>query len=203
MSKKLYIAYGSNLNLRQMAMRCPSSTLFGTGTLENYELQFKGSPHSAFATITPQNGKSIPVAVWELHPKDEKVLDIYEGYPNHYFKQNLPVTVNGHEISAMVYIMNPKMDFGIPTQRYYNTVYEGYQNCGMDVSVLNRAVDDSIEKFRVIEENRMSYSLYHDNQIDEYTDDFDEAQDYYEEEFGEDDLDDDESEGFNFGQMHL
>lgn len=38
---KLYVAYGSNLNLKQMAYRCPTATLVGTGVIENYELQFK------------------------------------------------------------------------------------------------------------------------------------------------------------------
>lgn len=45
MSKKLYIAYGSNLNLGQMNYRCPTAKLYGTGVIENYELQFKGMPH--------------------------------------------------------------------------------------------------------------------------------------------------------------
>lgn len=45
MKKRWYIAYGSNLNLRQMAMRCPTARLLGTGLVENYELQFKGMPH--------------------------------------------------------------------------------------------------------------------------------------------------------------
>lgn len=41
MYKKLYIAYGSNLNIRQMAFRCPGAKLRGTGTVEDYELQFR------------------------------------------------------------------------------------------------------------------------------------------------------------------
>ena len=48
----------------------------------------------------------------------------------------------------MVYIMNLQMNFGIPTQRYYNTVLEGYEQCGLDVAMLNRAVDASIERYR-------------------------------------------------------
>ena len=151
-NKRLYIAYGSNLNLRQMAMRCPTAKLIGTGILENYELQFKGRAHGAFATIAPKKGASVPVGVWNIQPGDERILDVYEGYPSHYYKQNLPVSMEGKEVSAMVYIMNQKMNFGIPSQRYYNTVCEGYENCGMDVNILNQAVDDSIEKYRACEQ---------------------------------------------------
>ena len=53
MSKKLYIAYGSNLNLKQMKYRCPTAKLVGKGIVENYELQFKGMPHCSYATIAP------------------------------------------------------------------------------------------------------------------------------------------------------
>ena len=100
MSKKLYIAYGSNLNLGQMKYRCPTAKLSGTGVIENYELQFKGMPHCAYATIAPCEGKSVPVALWELQPRDEKLLDRYEGYPSHYFKEDLPVKINGEEFKT-------------------------------------------------------------------------------------------------------
>ena len=63
MSKRLYVAYGSNLNIRQMKYRCPGAKLYGTGEIENYELQFKGHSDSAFATIAPKEGASVPVAV--------------------------------------------------------------------------------------------------------------------------------------------
>ena len=148
MKKRWYIAYGSNLNLRQMAMRCPTARLLGTGLVENYELQFKGMPHGSFATIGPKKGASVPVGVWEITPRDEIALDVYEGYPRHYFKKNLTVAMEGQEVTAMAYIMNLQMNFGIPTQRYYNTVLEGYEQCGLDVAMLNRAVDASIERYR-------------------------------------------------------
>ena len=40
MSKKLYIAYGSNLNLKQMKYRCPTAKLIGKGVVENYPLHW-------------------------------------------------------------------------------------------------------------------------------------------------------------------
>ena len=59
MSKRLYVAYGSNLNIRQMKYRCPTAKLYGVGTIEDYELQFKGQPNGAFATIAPKEGTSV------------------------------------------------------------------------------------------------------------------------------------------------
>ena len=50
--KRLYIAYGSNINLEQMAHRCPNSKVVSTEMMQGYELEFRG-----VATIVP-NEKS-------------------------------------------------------------------------------------------------------------------------------------------------
>lgn len=147
MKKRLYVAYGSNLNIQQMKYRCPTAKLCGTGTIKDYELQFKGYPNSAFATIAPREGMAVPVAVWEIRPKDELTLDRYEGYPSHYFKQDVPVQLDGREVTAMVYIMNLKKQFGLPSTDYYQTVYEGYNDCKLDTDVLKQAVRESAQKF--------------------------------------------------------
>lgn len=147
MSKRLYVAYGSNLNFRQMKQRCPTAKLYGTGSIDGYELQFKGAPGSAFATIAPKEGASVPVAVWEITPQDERALDRYEGYPSHYFKKTVPVSLDGEDVDAMVYIMNLKMKFGMPSPYYYATVLEGYCDCELDADVLDRAVKDSAQRY--------------------------------------------------------
>lgn len=147
MSKRLYVAYGSNLNINQMRYRCPTAKLCGTGVIKDYELQFKGQPHGAYATIAPKKGASVPVAVWEIRPQDERALDRYEGYPSHYFKQMIPVQMGGDEVNAMVYIMNLRMNFGLPSPYYYQTVYAGYNDCELDTDVLDKAVEDSARRY--------------------------------------------------------
>lgn len=42
MSKRYYIAYGSNLNIPQMRMRCPGARIIGTSVIDDYQLLFKG-----------------------------------------------------------------------------------------------------------------------------------------------------------------
>lgn len=51
MEKRYYIAYGSNLNVRQMRMRCPSARIIGTSVLKDYELLFKGSKTGSYLTV--------------------------------------------------------------------------------------------------------------------------------------------------------
>ena len=43
---RLYMAYGSNMNLEQMADRCRTAEVVGKGILKNYELLFRGQARS-------------------------------------------------------------------------------------------------------------------------------------------------------------
>ena len=45
---KYYLAYGSNLNVRQMMHRCPGAKPVGKMVLEGYELLFKGSKTGSY-----------------------------------------------------------------------------------------------------------------------------------------------------------
>ena len=91
--KRYYLAYGSNLNIRQMALRCPTAKPVGTAVIKDYELLFKGSKTGAYLTIEPKSGAEVPVAVWAVEPADEKRLDVYEGFPTFYYKTELELPV--------------------------------------------------------------------------------------------------------------
>ena len=147
---KLYVAYGSNLNMEQMKGRCPGSVFLGTGVIENYELQFKGSLHGAHATIAPKEGSAVPVGLWMIGRVDEMNLNHYEGYrPKgycYYDKEQIPVKMaNGKTVTGMVYIMDRMKDFGIPSPSYYHTVRQSYLDCELDLDVLESALDHSTE----------------------------------------------------------
>lgn len=133
---KLYVAYGSNLNLSQMKHRCPNAEFIGVGEIENYELQFKGTEYNAHATIAPCNGKNVPVGVFDIKPRDEMHLDRYEGYPSYYFKDDIQVKLNsGKKVNAMVYIMDLEQNFGMPSGYYFDT------------DVLYDAFDKNVERY--------------------------------------------------------
>lgn len=130
---KLYIAYGSNLNMEQMKRRCPTAKLVGAGTLENCALDFRCMSSQAYATIHPQNGEYVPVAFWKIDQAAEAALDAYEGYPRFYYKQTLLSQIEGQKREAMVYVMNDKAVPGIPTRHYVRTIYQGYLDMGLNV----------------------------------------------------------------------
>ena len=60
-----YAAYGSNINLEQMAYRCPYSHVIGKGKVLNYRLVF-----NFHADIIPANGVDTPVLIWEIDDSD-------------------------------------------------------------------------------------------------------------------------------------
>ncbi len=146
---RLYIAYGSNLNLKQMPRRCPSAEIVGTATLHNWRLRFRGGRSGAIATIEHQKGCKVPVLVWRLQPSDERALDSYEGWPYLYRKEQLQITINGKRTSAMVYIMNEVVrSYNAPSDAYFDSIYEGYKDAGFDTDILFYAAYGNADGFR-------------------------------------------------------
>lgn len=72
--KRLYIAYGSNLNVRQMETRCPNAKILGTAKLKGWELLFKGSKSGSYLTIEKKENVIVPVVIWKVDKTDEKHL---------------------------------------------------------------------------------------------------------------------------------
>ena len=93
--EKFYIAYGSNLHIRQMKERCPQARIIGTAVLKDYRLLVRRGDSGAYLTIEPKKGCFVPVGVWAVAPEDEAALDEYEGFPRLYEKKEmqLPVTL--------------------------------------------------------------------------------------------------------------
>ena len=143
---KIYAAYGSNLNHVQMRGRCPEAKYLGSAMLKNQNLLFCGQPDHSFATIKTMAGKEVPIGLWEISARDEKSLDRYEGYPHFYHKTVLPVTLDGEEVHAMVYIMDLAMPAGLPSVMYYDIVEKGYRDCGLNTAYLQAALKTSMER---------------------------------------------------------
>ena len=60
----LYFAYGSNMNLNQMAFRCPDAEVIDTVRLEGYRLAFcANGGGNGVATIIPAEGSCVDLVV--------------------------------------------------------------------------------------------------------------------------------------------
>ncbi len=61
----------------------------GKGTMKDWRLLFKGSQTGSYATIERMRGYTVPVLLWQISKADEGRLDIYEGFPDFYYKQRV------------------------------------------------------------------------------------------------------------------
>lgn len=150
MAQRYYVAYGSNLNIRQMRMRCPGAKVVGTSVIENYELLFKGSKTGSYLTIEQKAGANVPVAVWSVTAEDEDALDHYEGFPTFYYKAEMVLSITGirsgkvRRRRVFVYIMHEERELGLPSRGYVATCLEGYRAFGFDPKVLTHALNASV-----------------------------------------------------------
>ena len=149
MEKRYYIAYGSNLNIRQMQRRCPGARVIGTSEIENYRLLFKDSRTGSYLTLEPKEGSSVPVAAWSVTDADEAALDRYEGFPAFYYKAKMRLPIKGIRTgkvrmrNVFVYIMHEERPLGLPSEFYLETCLQGYRSFGFDEKILAQAYADS------------------------------------------------------------
>ena len=101
-----YLAYGSNLNLSDMKIRCPKARAVGNAVLNDYRLVFCGQDQASWLTVRPSKGEYVPVGIWEIEATDEAAMDIYEGYPELYDKKMMPISFRNETVDALIYIMN-------------------------------------------------------------------------------------------------
>ena len=145
MAERLYLAYGSNLNLTHMGACCPGAKALGTAGIANWRLAFCGCGGGNYLTIQPAPGFTVPVAVWAITPKDELALDEYEDYPALYYKQDMPITYQAPgpgrlcQGDAFIYIMVEGCRKGLPTPRYMDDCLAGYRAFGFDPALLHQA----------------------------------------------------------------
>lgn len=151
--RSYYIAYGSNLSVEQMAIRCPDAKIAGMAALKDWKLVFK-----FHADIVPCEGRVVPVLIWEISERDETNLDMYEGHPHYYVKRQMGVTMtdidgkNPRRVNAMVYVMAEGHGVRPPMKGYYDVIAEGYKRFEFNTYLLELALNEAMEA----QENELS-----------------------------------------------
>jgi len=141
-----YIAYGSNLNHSQMAMRCPKARFVGKALLRDFRLVFR-----SYADIEECKGFVVPVGIWKITPDCLVALDRYEGYPYSYGRTRVKVVQpNKQTIEAMTYFMNAD-GYAAPSEKYYRGIEEGYEDCGLPKHRLTEALGFTRDVVEAIE----------------------------------------------------
>ena len=139
----LYIAYGSNMNRRQMGRRCPQAKPLSGIWLEGWRLVMK-----RVADIEPDRDAVTPAALWQITRACERALDAYEGFPHLYTKERIAVALpNAKRAKPMAYVMNgPRQrDYGPASDIYLASIADGYRDFGFeDLTPLRAAQVEAI-----------------------------------------------------------
>ncbi len=139
-NNKYYCAYGSNLNLANMAKMCPNSTPYKTGYIEGYKLVFRGDDEG-FLNIIKSAGSRIPVLMWAIDKTDIEALNTYESFPELYDIVDIDVVSEGRVYNCYVYMMKEKFGYKEPTDKYIELCEQGYIDNGFDVSNLREVIN--------------------------------------------------------------
>lgn len=127
-----YFAYGSNIS--EYRMRNERNINFKSrkfAILENYKLVFnkvsKNNVYLGFANIIQSPKNIVEGALYEISDSDLKVIDKFEGFPKHYYRQTIEVICDGKKLEAIVYIANSEMirENIKPDKKYLGYILEG------------------------------------------------------------------------------
>lgn len=129
-----YFAYGSNLNIDEMRLRCPNAKYIGCGVIDGYKLNFR-----YYLSADKNESHKIYVGIWEIKDADLKALDYYEGYPTLYDRiaVNCTVCLDKTVVNGYLYVMK-KGQYAIkrPSSEYFTRCFKGYKQCGISYKQL-------------------------------------------------------------------
>jgi len=133
-SRRLYFAYGSNLNKKQMSERCPNAVPLRAFELLGWKLVFRGT-----ADIVPVFGCTVCGAFYSITPKDELALDRYEGVGREKYRRE-SIRISSDK-NALTYVMAGRRPVEAPSVAYFELIKQSFADWNWPVSGLELARD--------------------------------------------------------------
>ncbi|MGW0159433.1 poly-gamma-glutamate hydrolase family protein [Mycobacterium sp. NPDC003323] len=121
MAEQLYFAYGSNLCVDQMALRCPDAGGPIAATLADHDWLIN---ERGVATVEPATGAEVHGVLWRISDADLGVLDRAEGVPVRYRRDRMRVHTRRGSHDAWIYI-DHRTEPGAPRPGYLERVIAG------------------------------------------------------------------------------
>ncbi len=124
-----YFAYGSNLDIEKMKIRCPDSEVLGIAILRDYEICFPIQSQmwkGGVASIRAHQGALVQGLVYKVSESDILALDLYEEFiePGHrdnlYEKIEIAVVLTGGDsLKVFAYQVQKHQDLHYaPSEEY-------------------------------------------------------------------------------------
>ena len=122
-----YFAYGSNLCVKQMALRCPDAADPRPAVLSDHDWLIN---QRGVATVEPLSGGQVHGVLWQISERDLATLDSAEGVPARYRRDRLTVHTNDGPAPAWVYI-DHRVTPGPPRPGYLPRIIDGAVHHGL------------------------------------------------------------------------
>lgn len=122
-----YFAYGSNLCVQQMALRCPGAIDPRPALLADHDWLIN---ERGVATVEPFDGSAVHGVLWRLTDHDLATLDSAEGVPVRYRRDRLTVHSDNGPTEAWVYI-DHRVEPGPPRPGYLERIIDGALQHGL------------------------------------------------------------------------
>jgi len=145
----LHFAYGSNLSLTQMSLRCPTSTYHSLALLPHYKWLIGPRGYANIVSSPASNTSDVVYGMlYNLSSTDEASLDLAEGVPFAYTKHYLSVTILPSTSQSQ---QNPNTTNQTNTTQttealiYIDTIRTGEGQIKEEyISRLNRGINDAL-----------------------------------------------------------
>lgn len=147
----LYFAYGSNMSASRLRARVGEVDDLGHAISSGQRLVFSAlGKGPCFAAYAPADGRSLHGRLFDLHPLQLDVLDIYEGSPVYYHRAAIVVDDGfGRPANiATTFARNPNAVVGLPSRAYENHLLDGYVAMAMGGADMDAMLDAHIEAVR-------------------------------------------------------
>ena len=127
--RKLYFAYGSNMNQKQMEYRCPDAFPVAIGRLSRFKFLINSR---GVASIIESEIDDTFGVIWQISQTNETTLDRYEGVAKSIYKKIiLTADVEEDKVSCLCYqALNNK--YGIPREGYLEKVIKGARSFSLN-----------------------------------------------------------------------
>jgi gamma-glutamylcyclotransferase (GGCT)/AIG2-like uncharacterized protein YtfP len=122
----LYFAYGSNMNFKQMAYRCPGARILCKAFLPDWKYFINGN---GYAGVEQSKGDVVYGGLWELQPAHWKELDLYEAVDQGFYKKvkvRVFIETESRTKESLVYLyLSNNYEYGTPSEEYQSIVLQG------------------------------------------------------------------------------
>ncbi len=132
-----YFAYGSNLSVTGMRVRCPAAFPIAKASLPDHRLVFR-----TWADVEPCPGHSVPGVLWTITSACETALDLYEDVAGGLYRRltrSLYRDGVPEPVQALIYRMNQRGVRAAGTQTICPSSRKATADFGLDPRSLAEA----------------------------------------------------------------